>query len=149
MTVKTDDVLSHAEFIEKTVESHRVRLVVVNGFEFAAMMPRRRMRLLGFLLNLRDFSGVDIAIGTRRKPSEDDSGSYGALAFQAAAITPLAEATAFPHTPNGDLESKEDEWSETRTSILHPYDVQAATLKTKDLEATSDTPPKREYAMAA
>jgi hypothetical protein len=122
-----------------------VRLIVLNSFEFAAMMPRRRMRVVGFLLNLRNFAGVDLAIGMRRKPLEEEGGSIGALAFQSTAVLPLGEITCFEVTEPIHVES-EEEWHESFSAILYPK-MQIESLKTNDLGTASDTP--HEYARAA
>ena len=148
MTVKPDDLLSHAKFIEKTIESHRVQLVVLNAYEFAAMMPRRRMRLVAFLQQLRDFSNVDIAVGLRREPAESDTGSYAALAYQATAVAALSDMEQFSITAESEeiaTDTNEAAWS---APVLRPYALQIGPLKTNDLAGPSDTP-ARNYAAAA
>jgi hypothetical protein len=121
MTIKSDDLLTHEAFIERTVESRSVRLVVVNGFEFAALTSRRRARLTAFIQNLRDFAGVDVAVGMRRQVLATDSGAYGSLAFQVARIEAIGDLEELYVAERLEVTVSEDaEQFESFTHILYP-----------------------------
>jgi hypothetical protein len=88
----------------KTIETENVQLVVLNSFEFAAMVPRRRMRLLALLLRIRDFCKTDVAVGLRRDPVAEQHGAVAFLRFQSSVVTELGEVTSFTQTSQTESE---------------------------------------------
>jgi hypothetical protein len=74
MTLLDDELVHKLKFLTKTIEEKKMRYVILNGFEFAAMTPRHRIQIFSWLKSLRDKHGMSVTVFTQSGPR-----SYGTL----------------------------------------------------------------------
>jgi hypothetical protein len=74
-------IMERLEFLEHTIIAKRIKLVILNSFEFAAIYSRQRSKLATWLREMRDTYGVRMVVYSMYE--EQKSGALGTLSWLA------------------------------------------------------------------
>ena len=86
----SDDLWRKRAFLQRFIEEHRVRVIVVNSFEFLSLHACGRNRALAFLKRLRDEYCVQIVVYMQKSPAL--RGAQGLLRWIAESMTSMRVA---------------------------------------------------------
>jgi hypothetical protein len=103
ISISSRMMMERLEFIEHTIISKRIKLVILNCFEFAAIYSRQRSKLATWLREMRDAHDVRVVVYSHHEPQK--SGGLGTLAWLA---DRTQEVGAWQYESDDSLSTQED-----------------------------------------